>query len=148
MNKTNDDGWISVYDALPGFGEEAEVLFRNKGIEKAKFRRTHGGIEIHGRGTIFDENEMTHWRYPKERKPDFGKLVEGDLIIIEWSMREPIFRTTDKGKACGFFNYFIDEELILRTDYNREKCEKDEIRKDLITKITRINLDEKTFEEI
>lgn len=143
----SDEGWISVFDRLPKIGEEVEMVYCIKDPKKI----TPNDIYINHiwaddystyQWHLYKEKGKiaTHWRPLKEKRPDFGKLREGDIIYF--CVEEIII--------CGMIT-FINEELLEISpiikgyhyggnvyDYMLNK----------IKKITRINIEKQTFEEI
>src|SRR5579862_4633363 len=91
MSDTKDeDVWISVKNSMPGIGKVIEILFMNGSIRKCKFCYCKKDTqfcfsiksEIIDSSYCLEEEKITHWRPIKERKHDFGKLNEGDFLII------------------------------------------------------------------
>lgn len=89
---SNKDGWIRVRDSMPGIGKIVEALFSYQ-IEASSllfdFCVSHEKLCFIAnqfnslRSDCYDEKKVTHWRYPKERKPDFSKLKDRDFIVIK-----------------------------------------------------------------
>jgi len=75
----------------------------------------------------------THCRQIQEKRPDFGKLNEFDLIVIDNDMVAYFKTLEDKNIYCSFVKI---PNIVFPTAINS------------IKKITRINLEKQTFEEI
>jgi len=80
-----------------------------------------------------------------EKRPDFGKLNIGDKLIIE------IMPNDSKGsKVIEYFGYFqgISEANMFEISINTYSFIGDCISVSRVKKITRINIEKQTFEEI
>ncbi len=136
--ETNEDGWIDIKYKIPEIGNEFEL-------------KTESGKIV--KGTLFfslpfcEESKMavgekiTHLRQITKR-PDFGKLREGDFIFYEWS------NSNLKGKTAGFFDRIKDGCIDTFSDTNHEEGIIDSCSIDFVQKIYRINLETKEIEEI
>lgn len=98
---------------------------------------------------VFDEIksgrfDIEGWRpLPTERKPDFGRLKEGDCLIVEYKCGLITFVFFDKieNDEYPFCVFFYAESSSRRVVRAKNKFEE-------IEKITRINLETKEFEDI
>jgi hypothetical protein len=142
-DETSEDGWIRVFDSMPPLNREVEVKLQDKTIKRITMRN-HAFMDYfisvpdpHVNSTIL------WWRHIKEkRKPDFGKLREGDLIIVEWKNEK-----NEKGKFVGFFDSLGDDSIYINPDIG-EDFRSIDCAIDYIKKITRIDPVKQTFEEI
>jgi hypothetical protein len=140
MNDENKDGWISVDDALPKIRKKVETA---KLIDGVISQICENCLDIHTHCCsnyilfcykwIIPYYNPTHWREIREKRPDFSKLNSKDLIIIN-------------DICAGYFNLIGDEEITISM-YAVEAITHT-IPINNIKKITRINLEEQTFEEI
>jgi hypothetical protein len=140
-----NDGWISVNDALPGIGKAVEILFENSivvfstniAISNGNFVfKENGGLM----GNTFNSGYISHWRPLPERKPHFEKLREGDLLVVltkDWKIISGFLRKIEDGTIRLSTECFSDSGYIGHVILENET-----------KKITRISLEEKTFEEI
>lgn len=140
--------WISVYDQLPKIDKRYIV-----GNEK----NADGDIKTIGEDVfhcvtfhpfrpcvycwMINHTGVTHYKEIAEKRPDFSKLKNGDFIHVEWQYENRVLVRMSIGKfdeidSCGFF-------IIKSSD-----CCRFHIKINDIKKITRINLEEKIFEEI
>lgn len=131
-----DDVWISVSDSLPGVGETVELKLLDGRVCMVRF-----SFSI---GVISTMRDVTHWKrfmvFP-ERRPDFSRLNINDLVSITFM---------GGGNICGYIvKYKSDDQISIHPFEKQEwsgSCYTNP--KKIIKKITRINLDEKKFEEI
>ena|ERR1700689_1325080 len=144
--------WIKFEDKMPPINKTVEVkeegVFSTRTI-KSRLLRENGNFCFYliNDKDNFEKAKITHpmyWRYIIEKRPDFSKLKKGDLINIVWESAYELF------EESGYFIKIdeLDSCIILMTgpDGYGEKFHSDYIYN--IKKITRINLKEKTFEEI
>ena len=82
----------------------------------------------------------THWRPIPEKRPDFSKIKKGGLVFIECF----VIGDSKIGFIKKIGNKYIDTICLKRDDARR--IYKTKINQ--IKKITRINVEERTFEEI
>lgn len=150
--ETNEDEWISFYEEMPQINKEIELKFyRGHTPEKINATLKVLAMWTHGYfGFVYhdgnEEKELTlvpveSWRPIKEKRPDFGKLREGDLIIVEWKYE----KNNGINISAGFIyaiNYYIEISTW------KKGHDKNHIIKDCIKKITRIDLETREFEEI
>jgi hypothetical protein len=161
MNDENKYGWISVKDSLPKIGEDVEVTTGDievttcgfpvvaKLLPEEKqwgfFKRT-----VYGFFKGKEEICVSHWRPIPEKRPDFSKLKKrpdfsklkiGDLIYIEMNN---LFINYNK---CGYVKS-VDNYSLITASYQDLTEAKLSTQISRIKKITRINLENKTFEEI
>ncbi len=140
----NENEWISVEDSLPGAQKIVELKFKNAHIYEGKISFDNAGhIAFKDeRGIEYYFENLTHWREIPEKRPDFSKLNEGDLINIEEVGGENI---------CAYFIKICSnshKEFIDLTIRKKSDSTWTTICVEFIKKITRINIAEKTFEEI
>lgn len=157
-----ENEWVSVNDCLPGIKKKVEIKY----IDTCGKEYFGTGIFVRYTDTaifkinrVISSNEdyffndissradsvFTHWRYPPEKIHDFSRLKSGDLIVIE-----------DKNIRVGYFCEIGEEEdgndpRGIYIDISQCKdvdCGGALVPIDTIKKITRINIKEKTFEEI
>lgn len=136
--------WIRCDERLPKVNEKIFVGNKQEGCEVTEygqnFLSSHYFASLHRNGYIwlYPMNGITHWRPIPEKRPDFSKLNNGDLIVVE-------------NNICGYV-ISISKDLdtvtigyIKSNDYMKHSfhCEYFENKK-----ITRINIEEQTFEEI
>lgn len=138
-----ENEWVSVLDELPKIGKDILIksLTRWNGEYTAQLNKeSFCGTEV----LIFRNGPWaympTHWKYPVEKRPDFSKLRKGDLVILELDY--------DRDSKVGYVMY-LGHDALSTTRYKfMEGCSAIENAYFEIKKITRINLEEKTFEEI
>lgn len=147
------DEWISVFDQLPPLDVEVETSRRpseikeNKDISDNRLIRKLEDGSYHWFITFIDNNlSWSHWRKKikkqeeKQNIPNFEKLKEGDLIFVNW--------VSDKEyHEVGFFIDIVYNSIKLKTGNNMEEYFLSASLTD-IKKITRINIEKHTFEEI
>ena len=138
--KEND--WISIEDSLPGLNRKVEIKMKdgNKYNSKIQTDNTYLGIifsRLDRDGTCYAQN-ITHWRPIIEKRPDFSRLNERDLISVQ---------SHSFHEYTGYLVHVYDEFIRLNQEFHLIGFEVD-IKIKNIKKITRINLEEKTFEEI
>lgn len=154
------DNWISIEDNLPKIGHIIEIKTEkplsimnatftiiNWCSENSNYHVNHKHTDVFVfKGLIGDYiNNVTHWRPIQEKRPDFGKLNIGDKLIIE------IMPNDSKGsKVIEYFGYFqgISEANMFEISINTYSFIGDCISVSRVKKITRINIDKQTFEEI
>jgi hypothetical protein len=140
--------WINIRKELPKIDQLVEVKFYHPWlsdpfIEKAKFSVSNEGFIgfLNSNELLYDIDRISGWRPITEKLPDFSKLKEGDFLHVEWQNEKRILVSVSIGKfdeidSCGFF-------IIKSSD-----CCRFHIKINDIKKITRINIEDKTFEEI
>jgi hypothetical protein len=140
----NENDWISVDDSLPGINKEVVFKFIDDQTCIGKIKR--GSVNIVNKlfACNSDDNllalgNITHWRQIPEKLPDFSRLNNGDLIII--------YCKNNADSKVGIIVQFEDG-CLETTRYldSRGQIINNAISE--IKKITRINLEDKTFEEI
>lgn len=140
--------WISVKESLPGLGKTIEIKTENHELIKARCCLDVCDISI-----VFEKqdnrkhriplSEITHYRYCPDKIPDLHKLKFRDLVVVEISPHE----TIGIESFCGYIlNLSIDRISISETDGACHNITN--IKTSYIKKITRINIKDKTFEEI
>ncbi len=147
------DEWISIQDRLPKLGERIDVETEKPlsimcaTLKKFSFCQKHEpDHRYHGHDdsyVFYDRkweiiNHVTRWRPLQEKRPDFSKLNYGDLVAILYHEREDLY-------VC-FFKKLTEEFFIAACHESTGKTIDFPIRN--IKKITRINLEKQTFEEI
>jgi predicted mannosyl-3-phosphoglycerate phosphatase (HAD superfamily) len=136
----NENEWISVDKALPEIGKDVLIItssskeYCEATLKQEKFFGTNVFLFRNG-GFVY---APTHWRPIPEKRPDFSRLKIGDAILIN----------LPDTKIC--FLHEIDEENILTCSYLEDYKSYSTFwhPKKRIKKITRINIQEQTFEEI
>lgn len=148
--ETNEDGWVSIEESLPGINKEIETKYIDKGGNEYFGRgklslNLHDYINFNNIGAMFrSDAQLKYWRYPKQKHPDFGKLREGDILVIDHihqgkeELGTMIFIKIDNGNMYGKPSSDFDFKVNNKFWF--------EIKS--ITKITRINLQTKELEEI
>lgn len=142
--ETNEDEWIDINDQLPKIGELIEVvvpILYRQSIEKSIFTFNNNEYSFYFKSEYSEKpwHNIKKWRHIKEKRPDFGKLREGDFIAIETNNRIC-------NMAVGFFCGFdIDGDLMIGIQKSNHH---EAIYRSEIKKITRINLETREFEEI
>ena len=138
------DNWIKFEYEMPKLTQEVELIYKDGEIIKAKLLMSScDGASCF----LFDSEDkkdyikpfyLKGWRPLPEKRPDFGKLREGNLIAISYYERNQIY--------VGFFNNYFDDDYIEISSHKNGSgitfCKKK------INKITKINLEEQKFEEI
>lgn len=127
-----ENEWINVEDRLPGINTVVEL--KAKTLEK-------DGFDFQYSAALSELKTIHHikcWRHIQEKRPNFSKLRKDDFIQIE--------RECKKWKMFGGFVYGFDSNgnLLIGTakgSWSRSTS------LEYIKKITRINLEEQTFEE-
>jgi hypothetical protein len=115
------DEWIKITDSMPPIDKEISLKIESFA------------------------HDVVYWRYLTEKRPDFGKLNIGDKLIIE------IMPNDSKGsKVIEYFGYFqgISEANMFEISINTYSFIGDCISVSRVKKITRINIEKQTFEEI
>lgn len=132
------DEWISVEEILPPMNIKIQLkrrrfCFKND-ISEGIFIFNYEHSCYMFSDLFGNQIHVTHWRQIKEKRPDFSKLKYGDILAVEFIDDNRIIGSTFRG---------IREDIDIITlgggADHRISC---------IKKITRINLKEKTFEEI
>lgn len=137
----SDKGWISVKNKLPEINKTVEVIEEDAfscRIVKARLMNNEiGNFSFYN----FHEkiNHPLKWRPNPEKRPDFSKIKQGDLILVD-PKNTPVL-------VVGYLNNIYDKFLYLNMT-SILSSKNYEILKEEIKKITRINLESKTFEEI
>lgn len=147
IEKPPTKGWVNVEDNLPPPEQEIEVRFYDDNkhdymIMKSKLSRSSFNYYYF---SSIGKYVVEEWRHIKKRKPDFNNLKKGDLIVVEWENDNK-----ENGKQVGFFYKkeppCIETFQFIYDDGTESRPEPLNI--EVIKKITRINLETKTFEEI
>lgn len=134
------EGWISRYSALPGIGAKVEtdglagkfIASLSLNGEYIEWRRMSDHKIVTG---------IKCWRNIQDKRPDFEKLKEGDLINIEYfHPKEGILIYS------GYFYKFCGGMFVLSILHRKGHTES--FYSGQVKKITRINLETKEFEEI
>lgn len=142
----SSDEWISIEDSMPPINKNVEVLTTGNHKHEACLIYICDGFCLSKfefkSGSSSRAINVTHWRPLPENKPDFGKLKEGDPLIVQFSYGLTTLLTFIKidNAEYPFLGYFYSpsaHEVI------SARSPLDEIKK-----ITRINLEKQTFEEI
>jgi hypothetical protein len=154
--------WLTFKEGMPRLNQEVEVKFKDSEIKKLFLTLEEEPIyEICrlifvSKDKSFTANlkQIESWRpIPEEteRKPDFGRLNQGDFILFEYDVRHdnPKLKYS---KISGFVKKgFLESNGYLTIATELQYCYfHDEVQydKDKIIKITRINMETKEFEEI
>src|SRR5688500_5705106 len=135
-----DNEWVSVQESLPGIGKKVKVKNNLGVIVKAYIRiNIEGEYEfVNEDGFVFYAVSVKEWQYIPEKRPDFSKLRNADFIFLEFKSGR---------KSSAFFDCIAQEEyMILRVSTSSIATMEESLKE--IKKITRINLEEQTFEEI
>ena len=145
------DEWISIQDRLPKLGERIEVETEKPlsimcaTLKKFSFCQKYEPdhrYHRHDDSYVFYDrkweiiNHVTQWRPLQEKRPDFSKLKKDDILLIKYSECE---NTPDDIYPVRFSS--MNDNCIFT--YHSGNHVKDHIKK-----ITRINLEKQTFEEI
>ncbi len=146
--KSGGDGWINLTDAMPAVGQGVEVKMGAVSFKVSLKISPILGLCFCDDNNIYRIPEIEGWRPIKERKPDFGKLKKGDLIYLktkedEYSgffLKISICNYSDVGEV----KYINVKPAAIYTCLGSEQP----IELSFIKKITRINIEDKTFEEI
>jgi len=134
-----DEGWINCEEQLPKPGILVDILSFEFGFSKreAKLRILSDHIAWDtGNGYACN---IKKWRPIPEKIPDFSKLNNGDFILIEYHDRKEIYPVFLEKFSSGY----LKAKTASQSDFFIV-----DFAVDCIKKITRINLKEKTFEEI
>jgi len=136
-----ENEWVSINDRLPRIGEEVSIVHKIINPESI------GAFDIYKNYLMaYDDSTyqwhhnflkgiVTYWRPIQEKRPDFSKLREGDLLRVFW----------DSNKSFGKFDEIDSFDFMI---IDQSSCCKLHIKINDIKKITRINLEEQKFEEI
>ena len=119
--------WIRVEDRLPGIDTIVELKFNEYGREYQYSSKLSSLVTL---------SHMTHWRPIPEKRPDFSRLRKGDIVVIEYS--------THKKDVDGLYPIKIHSmnDIVIYSETSGNYLFEG------IKKITRINLENETFEEI
>lgn len=147
----NDDGWICVFDELPKLGKDVELVCDKvsiREIQKEDININHLWAEDSGAYLWHIKNKgiACYWRYPKQKRPDFGKLREGDLIVVDGIYSGFIESIEDQYIGLGSFSE--TKKAIFIVSKKGSYHPKELLFIDKIKKITRLNLETREFEEI
>jgi len=127
--------WIKFEDEMPKLNQEIEIKFKRGKIEKSRVEAVFLYIE----DTYENIKTLQGWRpIKREKRPDFGKLNIGDLIVINYNNGD---------KVTGFYKKIDDRFIELKPFMNDTERNFISVHTG-IKKITRINTEDKTFEEI
>lgn len=134
----NDESWIKFADQMPKLKQEIEVKFEDESTYKAKLEYDSypDRFFIQSEQGIANVKRCKYWRPIKEKRPDFSKLKKDDILLLKYRGCE---NTPDDIYPVRFSS-MNDKGIFTYNSGNHVK--------DLIKKITRINLEEQTFEEI
>jgi hypothetical protein len=128
---------------LPAIHKDVEIINYKSIIESGCFTiSSEDGNKIIFMTDRYEEGDLsrvTHWRIPPENTRDLSILKENDILCME------ISPNNEKLIACGKFKYLKDKRIYM-TVYGNHSLISYGINR--IYKITRINLEHKTFEEI
>lgn len=136
--------WISVFNRMPGINMQVEILFKDGKERKAGFdwsSHLKQFVFSDSSDLVYCSENITHWRPIPEKRPDFSKLKEGDFIILE-TEDDTIYRAIFLGNHKDW-EYPVEIIYSDRIGYTRRT-----IKLEIIKKVTRINTETKTFEEI
>lgn len=146
----SDEGWIKFENEMPTLRKTIEILYEEKVLEACFESYDLNSFAFYAsdeenQSFIPDMKYVKGWRHIKEKLPDFGKLNIEDKIIINI-----ISNDSKVSKVIEYFGYFqgISEANMLNISLSTYDFINDCISVSKIKKITRINLQEKTFEEI
>ncbi len=144
------DEWISIEKNMPPINKKVEVLTYGDYKHEACLIYISDGFCLSKFefkvGSASRATNITHWRHIQEKRPNFSKLREGDLIEIlikdkYISAREPeVF-------LYHFSEINIDNIILFPVSYSHYK-EYFNFPVCRIKKITRISIEKQTFEEI
>jgi hypothetical protein len=143
----DDEGWVTLSKQvkLPKTGEPIEIMFSDGKIKKSElFVSSYNDI-------IFlhtsSERPIIKWRYPKELKPDFEKLKNGDFLIV--SYEDPEDKDFPVIMRCGYYFCLFDYKFVLNPDLPQIKNLQVRVYEfNKVKKITRIDIEKQTCEEI
>lgn len=152
-----DEKWVSVKDEMPGIGKKVQVTFSSGRYEELNFKIDDvGGLGFFDQnGTIYFSYKISHWRYPIDKRPDFSKCNDGDFVYIITNENKSYYGIIYK--ASQLFEHSVDnahtvsEVLLLGTEHIKNEAHlyaQNRLFRENIKKITRINLEKNTFEEI
>jgi len=122
-----ENEWVNADDMLPGLNQVADLRYSD-------------GVHVQGCLKHFTINGLIKWRYTTPKRPDFSKLKKGDLIFVSTKCKAY--------EQVGFYCHPYDQTIRLTEFKDLDSMVYQHIEVKDITKITRINLEEKTFEEI
>ena len=133
-----ENEWISIFDSLPNIGEEVEEMSVTDCV-KSSPRKVK--LKVLSDYIVWDtgygySSGTTHWRPIKEKRPDFSKLRDGDIIVLEY-----ITHKKDVNRIYPIKVHSMNERVIFSETSGNFLFTG-------IKKITRINLEEQKFEEI
>jgi hypothetical protein len=140
--------WIDPREKLPKIDQFVEVSFSVRGklfeVQRVKFSINQNGFIgfIGEMGLMCNIDSILGWRPISEKRPDFSRLRNGDLLMI--------YSKNEAHKSGFLFDIRKDgrHEELLMTHYQECRSYGWFKNTDEIKKITRINLEHKTFEEI
>ncbi|MGN6347061.1 MAG: hypothetical protein ACTHME_05100 [Candidatus Nitrosocosmicus sp.] len=143
-----DSVWIDILKEIPEFDKDVElkVWYDNFSrwltiIGQLKFRNSQYGFYKNGELIL----NVTNWRKIPEKRPDFSNLKFRDFLMIDVCIHKDLDIQIEK-----FSGFFVDIKdgylyICLRGCYFNDMIA---INLSQIKKITRINVENKTFEEI
>lgn len=139
------DDWILFTDALPLVDKKIEVKFENGSICETKlesvfFTNFHLSEDYE---YLPGAEKAIKWRYKKEKRPDFSKLKEKDMLrlTLRWGKEEEIF--------IGFL-VCMDEDILTMSPIFTAPYPHNSFtyHKSTVKSIIKINPETKEFEEI
>jgi hypothetical protein len=140
LKDKNINEWRTLEEEIPRLNQEAEIELNNGKILRSKFSIFNNYYAFIT--PLIYPVDIKCWRpIPQERKPDFGSLREGDMVI---------FYTFDDMEKIEYCSFIVDKKnddcigFSFRADMDPDVW----IHYEDIKKITRINLETKEFEEI
>lgn len=154
--KMSDKNWIKFEDEMPPLGKKIQVKTLGNLLIKAKFLQSLSSPDMfvltpqEGKILGFNFNldsNPSHWRPIPDKKPDFQKLTPLDLLEVEYKYEE----YEKYHKVCGYFTKINYSQNYMRLDRagSDSYCSRYvRLYLDSIKKITRINIENQTFEEI
>jgi hypothetical protein len=146
----NNDEWIKFEDAMPRLNQEIEIQFDDNRILKVHLVKEadHKGWIINF--VLFNDlkgeanlERVVGWRPLQEKKPDFSKLKEKDMLrlTLRFGKEEEIF--------IGFL-VCMDENILTMSPIFTAPYPHNSFsyHKSTVKSIIRINPETKEFEEI
>lgn len=145
-----ENEWINPREVLPKIGQLVEVKFHasvGDSVENSKFDINDNGYIgfLNPRKIMYDFHQIMGWRHIPEKRPDFSRLIYLDKIVVKYEV------DGETSETIGFFSRVYGSQcqfLEVLSDKVMDCAVIDECPLSRITKITRINLEEKKFEEI
>lgn len=140
-----ENEWISTRDAMPGIGCVVKIMYQGDELTSEFYYSNSKNklVFYYNDHVHIDPENVSQWKKIPEKRPDFSKLKEGDLVILSTK------------KSDSFIVGYIVEKTIDYDSFAINPCNKVHysgscytFRNNAITKITRINLEKQTFEEI